>query len=159
MKTRPLAEVHAEQIITRLRRREGPLYEMAADLIDQLRQQVACALGVGDGSGQLFVHGDYNSIKAAQAIVEERDQLRQRVAEVERERDEAWLQAATWRDRANQDAMDAKRYHFLRDVGPADSAGYPTMLQWKLVTQDRYSGRLLFGDELDRAIDASGETT
>lgn len=40
MKTRPLAEVHAEQVITRLRRREGPLYEMAADLIDQLRQRL-----------------------------------------------------------------------------------------------------------------------
>lgn len=34
-----------------------------------------CSMGVGDGSGQLFVHGDYESIKAAQAIVFERDAL------------------------------------------------------------------------------------
>lgn len=32
-------------------------------------------MGVGDGSGQLFVHGNYDSIKAAQKIVEERDEL------------------------------------------------------------------------------------
>jgi len=34
-------------------------------------------MGVGDGSGKLFVHGDYDSIKAAQAIVLERDRLRE----------------------------------------------------------------------------------
>lgn len=48
---------------------------------------------------------------------------------------------------------DAERYRFLRDVGPPDEAGYPTILQWKLVTQHRYSGILLFGSDLDAAID------
>lgn len=33
-------------------------------------------MGVGSGDGRLFVHGDYDSIKAAQAIVIERDQLK-----------------------------------------------------------------------------------
>jgi len=33
-------------------------------------------LGVGNGCGTLFVRGDYDSIKAAQAIIVERDELR-----------------------------------------------------------------------------------
>ena len=33
-------------------------------------------MGVGAGDGELFVYGDYDSIKAAQAIVLERDALR-----------------------------------------------------------------------------------
>src|SRR5687767_13601493 len=33
-------------------------------------------IGVGDGRGNLFVHGSYDSIKAVQAIIDERDQLR-----------------------------------------------------------------------------------
>ena len=35
-----------------------------------------CTLGVGSGDGQLFVHGTYESIKAAQAIILERDALK-----------------------------------------------------------------------------------
>jgi hypothetical protein len=35
-----------------------------------------CTLGVGDGAGSLFVHGDYDSIKAVQKIIFERDKLR-----------------------------------------------------------------------------------
>lgn len=53
-------------------------------------------MGVGDGSGSLFVYGDYESIKAAQSRVfayekslVERAALKARVAEVTKERDEA----------------------------------------------------------------------
>lgn len=38
--------------------------------------RATCTMGVGDGTGNLFVHGDYDSIKAAQRIVLERDRLR-----------------------------------------------------------------------------------
>ena len=38
--------------------------------------KLQCKMGVGDGSGNLFVHGDYESIKAMQNIVIERDDLR-----------------------------------------------------------------------------------
>lgn len=50
------------------------VYSQAA--IDTLRAQleaaeakVACTVGVGDGNGRLFVHGDYESVKAVQAII------------------------------------------------------------------------------------------
>ncbi len=33
------------------------------------------SIGVGDGSGQLFVHGNYDSIKAVQRIILENSQL------------------------------------------------------------------------------------
>ncbi len=49
--------------------------------IEAMRAKTAMTMGVGTGDGKLFVHGDYESIKAAQEIVLERDGLR---AEVER---------------------------------------------------------------------------
>lgn len=42
-----------------------------------------CTMGVGGGDGNLFVHGDHASIKAAQKIVMERDAAQARVAELE----------------------------------------------------------------------------
>lgn len=48
-----------------------------------LRAKTAVTMGVGDRAGQLFVYGDYESIKAAQAIVDEITALR---AQVERMR-------------------------------------------------------------------------
>ena len=63
-------------------------YECALREIEALRKEVerlksmpAVTMGVGSGDGNLFVHGDCESIKAAQAIVLERGALR---AEVER---------------------------------------------------------------------------
>lgn len=49
--------------------------------VERLKPMTAVMMGVGSGDGSLFVYGDYESIKAAQAIVLERDALR---AEVER---------------------------------------------------------------------------
>jgi hypothetical protein len=37
-------------------------------------------MGVGNGDTGLFVHGNYEAIKAAQAIVDERNELRRRFA-------------------------------------------------------------------------------
>ncbi|HGM5010198.1 TPA: hypothetical protein ACKPXC_000473 [Pseudomonas aeruginosa] len=42
-----------------------------------------CTMGVGGGDGNLFVHGDHASIKAAQKIVMERDAALAKVAELE----------------------------------------------------------------------------
>ncbi len=50
--------------------------------LDALKLKTRYRMGVGDGAGQLFVYGDYDSIKAAQRTV-----LRAETAE--RERDEA----------------------------------------------------------------------
>lgn len=42
----------------------------------RLRAMTRVTIGVGEGSGQLFVHGDYDSIKVAQSIVLENERLR-----------------------------------------------------------------------------------
>lgn len=47
--------------------------------IEALRAKTAVTMGVGAGDGSLFVHGDHESIKAAQAIVLQRDALRAEV--------------------------------------------------------------------------------
>ena len=67
--------------------------------VERLRSMTAMTMGVGSGDGNLFVHGDYESIKAAQAIVLERSALR---AEVER--DKALLRQALM---ALEEASDA----------------------------------------------------
>jgi hypothetical protein len=50
--------------------------------LEALQLKTRCRMGVGDGTGQLFVYGDYDSIKAAQQTVF-------RAETAERERDEA----------------------------------------------------------------------
>jgi hypothetical protein len=47
---------------------------------ERLHAMTETTMGVGSGEGSLFVHGDYDSIKAAQAIVIDRDELRAEVA-------------------------------------------------------------------------------
>ena len=44
--------------------------------VERLRAITSTCMGVGDGSGNLFVHGDYDSIKAAQAIVFRMERLK-----------------------------------------------------------------------------------
>jgi hypothetical protein len=52
---------------------------------ETLNEKLSCALGVGSGDGKLFVHGDYDSIKAAQAIILERDALREQLDKAKEE--------------------------------------------------------------------------
>lgn len=62
----------SEQLIACL---EGEIAKRDARIVE-LESKTSTAMGVGCGSGNLFVYGDYDSIKAAQKIVIERDQLR-----------------------------------------------------------------------------------
>lgn len=48
--------------------------------IAELEAKTAMTMGVGNGGGSLFVHGDYDSIKAAHSIVFENESLRAKLA-------------------------------------------------------------------------------
>lgn len=48
--------------------------------IKRLREKTAMTLGVGDGTGKLFVHGDYESIKATQKLIFELEMWRHTAA-------------------------------------------------------------------------------
>lgn len=48
-----------------------------------------CTLGVGDGSGKLFVHGDYDSIKTVQKKLLELEELRVENAKLRAEANDA----------------------------------------------------------------------
>ena len=48
--------------------------------IATLEAKTSMTMGVGDGNGTLFVHGDYDSIKAVQRIVLENEELRAKLA-------------------------------------------------------------------------------
>lgn len=82
--------------------------------IAELEAKTAMTMGVGSGNGNLFVHGDYDSIKAAQAIVLENESLRAKLATPVRmprrapenlasvlDGYEKWLIATTFRDTWN----------------------------------------------------------
>lgn len=43
----------------------------------------SCSVGVGDGTGNLVVHGDYESVKAVQRIILQSEQDRARLAAIE----------------------------------------------------------------------------
>lgn len=51
--------------------------------LERLRKMTSMTLGVGDGSGSLYVHGDYDSIKACQAKLLEADALRAQLIRTE----------------------------------------------------------------------------
>ena len=72
--------------------------------VERLKSMTAVTMGVGSGDGNLFVHGDFESIKAAQAIVLERGALRagvERLQEAVRpRREDECLTLDHWRIRA-----------------------------------------------------------
>jgi len=49
------------------------------DRIKELERKTAVSMGVGSGDGNLFVHGDYESIKAAQALILKCEKLARQV--------------------------------------------------------------------------------
>ena len=59
------------------------LYAPLRDEVERLRQMTSVSLGVGDGLGQLFVHGDYDSIKECQSKLLERGTLREEHARLQ----------------------------------------------------------------------------
>ncbi|MEN4247956.1 hypothetical protein P9A06_25565 [Serratia marcescens] len=88
--------------------------ENAEQRVAELEAKTAMTMGVGSGNGNLFVHGDYDSIKAAQAIVLENESLRAKLATPVRlprrapenlasvlDGYEKWLIATTFRDTWN----------------------------------------------------------
>lgn len=58
----------------------GELTELQINYNTLQKKDNSCTLGVGEGSGRLFVHGDYDSIKATQKIILERDALKAKLA-------------------------------------------------------------------------------
>lgn len=135
MTTAPLMSITDEQIaeIEALCRKEVGLHKNYPQstilaLIARLRAAEAKArmkIGVGDGSGNLFVHGDYDSIKAVQSIIFENEKLRK----------------------------NAGRYLWLRDEAVYASGTYP-MVSLTDDSGEQVSN-WLFGGAVDRAIDAA----
>jgi|SRR5690554_6319886 len=68
------AERDADLSITPLIRLRD--YEALQAEFNALRDKTSLSLGVGDGTGNLFVHGDYDSIKRVQELIFECEQLR-----------------------------------------------------------------------------------
>jgi len=85
-------------------------------------------LGVGTGDGALFVHGDYESIKAAQSWIDRARAAERRCEELE---------------------GDAARYRFLRESVSADAF----IACW--FRGERYDIRQMTGSIADAAIDAA----
>lgn len=52
--------------------------------VEWLKSMTAVTMGVGRGDGSLYVHGDYDSIKAAQALVIRAERLEEALEELRR---------------------------------------------------------------------------
>src|SRR5690606_37177289 len=73
-------------------RADGGDYYLAADVdaviealraeVERLKSMTAVTMGVGRGDGSLFVHGDYDSIKAAQVLVSRAERLAEALEEI-----------------------------------------------------------------------------
>lgn len=50
--------------------------------VERLKSMTAVTMGVGRGDGNLFVHGDYDSIKAAQALVIRAERLEKALKDI-----------------------------------------------------------------------------
>lgn len=57
-------------------------YEALQAEFESLRTKTSMSLGVGDGTGNLFVYGDYDSIKRVQALIFEFEKLRKASSEL-----------------------------------------------------------------------------
>ena len=79
-----------------------------------------CALGVGDGTGSLFVHGSYEAIKRVQAIIYENERMRRTNAAAKAETAAA---VAKERERA---AMVCER--IADDYNRSDCLMYPELM-------------------------------
>lgn len=63
--------------------------------IEELKQKTSSMMGVGSGAGNLFVYGDYDSIKAAQTLL------------LQAENDRAELEAARKQEPVDDDPFGA----------------------------------------------------
>lgn len=50
--------------------------------VERLKSMTAVTMGVGRGDGNLFVHGDYDSIKAAQALVLRAERMKKALKDI-----------------------------------------------------------------------------
>lgn len=66
---------------------EAHLEELRKEFVD-LTSKTSCAVGVGSGTGQLFVYGSYDAVKAMQGIVIDGEDARRRLAEMTQDRDD-----------------------------------------------------------------------
>lgn len=101
--------LQARTAVAALIEREAALVTRNAEL----ERKTAVQMGVGDGSGQLCVYGDYESIKAAQAFVIRCFEQGKRIAELEAERDALAAEVKALRG-------DAERWRHARSILTVD---------------------------------------
>lgn len=120
-----MREMTLEQALNALQAAELRIVELEAEG-RELRasgavREFPCTMGVGSGDGRLFMHGDRDSIKAAQSIVLDRERLAGRVAELETENQKLRAAGQTLAEavpklRAQQAAQDAKLDRLTQSV-------------------------------------------
>jgi chromosome segregation ATPase len=88
--------------------------------LEQHHQNMDVSVGVGDGTGQLFVYGNYESIKRVQGLIFELESLR--VTKSQLERDVENLQES--RSRYRKEVEDLKAQEWSRTTASKSSATY-----------------------------------
>ncbi len=78
------AEKMDETVATLRKAKEKAEHDLKALKAPMYKVNAPCTLGVGDGGGELYVHGDYDSIKACQKTILEAAELRRVLDELNR---------------------------------------------------------------------------
>lgn len=95
--------------------------EPLIERLEAAERKTGCTMGVGVSDGQLFVHGDYDSIKVAQAIVLERDDLRAELAKIKAAEPEVW--AVSGKTFSMLFASEELAKQFISGYAPSISGG------------------------------------
>lgn len=111
--------------------------------LEELKAKTSTCMGVGNGSGNLFVYGDYDSIKAAQRIVLEGEKLRAALEEKDQELDkegdiliDTQESMREWKLRANAAEQREEHLKASVDVLSAKNAELEQRLQQPIKLPD-----------------------
>lgn len=117
--------------------------------VGALDREHGCSMGVGDGSGQLFVYGTHEAIKAAQAIVLRMEAATSRADALEMERDEQ-------QEKRHQANARALQFEKQRDALAAQLAVAVPVLEKQVAECDRRMAQVermrTNGIELDELV-------
>lgn len=123
--------------------RDKRIDELLAAL-EELKAKTSTCMGVGNGSGNLFVYGDYDSIKAAQRIVLDSEKLRAALEEKDQELDkegdiliDTQESMREWRQRANAAEQREEHLKATVDVLSAKNAELEQRLQQPIKLRSR----------------------
>jgi hypothetical protein len=125
--------------------------EAAINKLSELLHNSAMTMGIGDGSGKLFVHGDYDSIAQLRSILGQNEEQRRAInsmkAELERSRNRSVIDACQKAQKLSADVTISEMNSLVRWQSELDYGGEKlTIIHSDKFADGCYYVRHSFGD-------------